>query len=74
MKDKIKHIVAAVFEADEKKINESTIFSDFPTYDSMRFINLLSAIENEFNINIDFEAIQNLTTYKQVEDLILKNS
>jgi len=72
METKIKEIISSVFEVDAATISESTLLSDFVTYDSLRFVNLLAALEEEFNCTIDYEAIQNLKSYKEIVELITK--
>lgn len=73
MENKIKDVMSSVFEVEVTSINESTLLSDFVTYDSLRFVNLLAALEEEFNCTFDYEAIQNLKYYKEIVELISKS-
>lgn len=73
MENKIKEVISSVFEVEETIINDSTLLSEFVTYDSLRFVNLLAALEEEFDCTFDYEAIQDLKSYKEIVELISKS-
>jgi len=72
MRERIFNVIASVFEVDIKKVSVDMKFSDFNTYESIRFINLITAIEEEFDISFDFEQIKDIVKVQQFEDLIIK--
>ncbi len=50
MQEKIIEIMAKVLEVDASELDEDTAIGDIPTWDSLRHIGIISAIEKEFDI------------------------
>ena len=65
--DKVKEIIADAIEVQIAKIEEDTAIGDFPTWDSMGQIIIISALEKEFDIKFDPEVIMDL---EDVGDMI----
>lgn len=57
MKEQIKQIMAAVFETDAGKIPDDASPNTFENWDSLRLINLVTALEEEFEIEFEEEEI-----------------
>lgn len=57
MENKIKALFADILQVDETRIQENTTPDDMPEWDSMNHLNLISAFEDEFAIDIDPEHI-----------------
>ena len=72
MEEKLKKIMASVFEVSEKEINEETSPDSLDNWDSMRQLNLVSALEEEFDVEFDDEEISEMLSYKLVR-LILND-
>jgi len=72
MEEKLKKIMASVFEVSEKEINEETSPDSLDNWDSMRQLNLVSALEEEFEVEFDDEEISEMLSYKLVR-LILND-
>ena len=65
--DKVKEIIADAIEVAVIKIEEDTAIGDFPKWDSMGQIIIISALEKEFDIKFDPEVIMDL---EDVGDMI----
>lgn len=65
--DKVKEIIADAIEVAVVKIEEDTAIGDFPKWDSMGQIIIITALEKEFNFKFDPEVIMDL---EDVGDMI----
>ena len=65
--DRIKEIIADAIEVKVSQIDEDTAIGDFPNWDSMGQIIIISALEKEFDIKFDPEVIMDL---EDVGDII----
>ncbi|MFN8257514.1 MAG: phosphopantetheine-binding protein [Bacteroidales bacterium] len=72
MEERIKNIIAAVFEIEKSKIKNNILLTDIENYDSLRFINFLTALEEEFDCNFEYEEIQNLKSFNEILSYITK--
>lgn len=60
MKDKIQNIFRDVLDNDTLVINENTTFNEIKDWDSTNLIDVLMAIENDFNIKVKIEDAQDI--------------
>ena len=67
IKKTVKHIIAKHLSIEEKKIKDSSNLSDDLGADSLDIVELIMAIETEFDIEIPDQIIENTKT---VEDII----
>jgi acyl carrier protein len=65
--EKVKKIIAEAIEVEVSKIEEDTAIGDFPKWDSMGQIIIISALEKEFDFKFDPEVIMDL---EDVGDMI----
>jgi acyl carrier protein len=72
MKDKIKNIMSAVFDIDKDIIGDDASTTNLENWDSINHMNLVLAIEEEFNIVFDDEEIVQITSLKSIEDTLAK--
>ena len=70
MEDRVKNVMASVFEVDSKSINEITSSDSIDSWDSLKHINLVVALEEEFDITFDDEEILELVTYKLILHMV----
>lgn len=66
MENKLREIMASVFEVSIDDINEDASPDNLENWDSLRQLNLVSALEEEFNIEFDDEEIGEMLSYKLV--------
>lgn len=70
MENKIKQILAEVFEIDVNAINENSDSSNIENWDSLNHMNLIVTLEEEFEVEIDEDEISNLMSYSAISKLI----
>ena len=66
MEDKIKEIMASVFEINAADINDSTTTETVEQWDSLQHINLVVALEDEFGAEFDSGEISGMISYEKI--------
>lgn len=69
MKDKIKSIMASVFEINVSEIGDDASPELIENWDSLRHMNLVTAIEEEFDVRFSDEQIAEMLNL----DLVVEN-
>ena len=64
---KIYQLMSNVFEIPVEEISEDSSLDNIESWDSIRHLNLILAIEEEFGITIPDEEVGNLVNYKLIE-------
>jgi acyl carrier protein len=72
MKNKIKNIMSAVFDIDKDIIEDDASTTNLENWDSINHMNLVLAIEEEFNIVFDDEEIVQITSLKSIENTLAR--
>jgi acyl carrier protein len=67
---KIKEIVAGMFDVQAKDIQGTKPFPEMAKYDSMRALEFLAKLENEFGVTIDPDQLPNMTTVDKATQVI----
>jgi acyl carrier protein len=62
MEDKIKEIIALVLGVNLSMITEKSFNSDFKQWDSLKHINIVMVLDDEFKVNFSIEEISELTS------------
>lgn len=70
MENKIKNVMSTVFEMDLSEINHNSSPDSIDNWDSIRHMNLVVALEEEFNIEFDDEEIGELLNYKLIYNIV----
>jgi acyl carrier protein len=65
--EKIKQVMSAVFEIPIELINDDSSSDNIENWDSLRHLNLILALEEEFNVIIPDEEVGNLLNFKLIE-------
>lgn len=71
--DKVKEIISKQLSVDVKKLTEKTNIAEELGADSLDVVEILMALEEEFNISIPDEEIPNIKTIKNLADYIDAN-
>jgi acyl carrier protein len=66
LKEKILNAMSLVFEVPMNEINEDSSTDSIESWDSLRQLNLILALEEEFGISIPDEEVGNMVNYKIV--------
>lgn len=70
MKDKIKNIMSVVLEVEFDRISDSDDAKSIDNWDSINHMNLIVALEEEFNVLFDDEEIVELTSVRNIYSLL----
>lgn len=68
--ERIKNTMSIVFELSIEEINEDSSIDTLENWDSLRHLNMILALEEEFGISIPDEEVGNLVNFKLVEIVI----
>lgn len=66
-KDRIKQVMSVVFEIPLQEINDDVSTDNLDNWDSLRHLNLILALEEEFGVSIPDEEVGNLVNFKLIE-------
>ena len=67
---KIKQVMSLVFEVPLESIADDASSDNIENWDSLRHLNLILALEEEFGVSIPDEEVGNLINYKLIELVI----
>ena len=65
--DDLKLLIATMLNVDVSTITEDSSMDNFPSWDSLRHMNLVLALEEEFKVTIPDEDAGNITSYKLIK-------
>ena len=68
--DRIKSVMAVVFEIDAKAIPDDAVPGGIEQWDSIRHMNLIVALEEEFDIRFTDDEITDLLSFKLIESIV----
>jgi acyl carrier protein len=63
----LKQVMATMLNVDASTLNEDSSMDNIPSWDSLRHMNLVLALEEEFKVTIPDEDAGNITSYKLVK-------
>jgi|TARA_B100000929_G_scaffold183206_1_gene145103 acyl carrier protein len=69
---KLEEIIANIFELDPSQIKKEMTPADIETWDSLSQLNLISSIENEFQIKFEIDEIFTVLKIGDIYDLLSK--
>ena len=67
----VEDIVAGVFGVDRGGIDESSSPETVEGWDSMGHLNLLAALEANFNVNIDIGDVVEMVSVRKIREILL---
>jgi acyl carrier protein len=66
MEERVKQIMADIFDINPRKINKSTSMNNVDTWDSLKHINLILELEQEFKISLDTKEIESMLSFDDI--------
>ena len=69
-KERIKNVMSAVFEIPEEHIKNDSSPDTIGSWDSLRHMNLIVALEDEFKVELTDDEILDMMNYKSIESII----
>ena len=67
---RIKEVMSSVFDIDVDAINEECSQDSIEQWDSMKHLDLIVALEEEFGITIPLEEVGNMINFKYIKLII----
>jgi acyl carrier protein len=67
---RIKEIIASMFDIQPAEVPDAKPFQQMAKYDSMRALEFLAKLENEFDVLIDPDQLPNMTTVEKTTKVI----
>ncbi len=74
MEEKIRQTMASVFMCEPTQINENTSQDTLPEWDSLRHMNLIVALEEDFGITFTEDEMVEMLSYKLICDAIRRKN
>jgi acyl carrier protein len=74
MRNKIKNVMALVFEIEPSQIPDSSSTSTIDNWDSLNHMNLVVALEEEFNIQFNDDEIIEIISLDAIEKSLLSKN
>ena len=65
--DALKNVMATMLNVDPASIGPDTSMDTVPSWDSLRHMNLVLALEEEFKVTIPDEDAGNITSYQLIK-------
>ena len=69
---KLKSVIAAILEIDENSVDQNTSMDNVESWDSIKHMDLILAIEEEFGVSVPDEEAADLTSYALIK-LVVAN-
>ncbi|MDC3013563.1 acyl carrier protein [Candidatus Marinimicrobia bacterium] len=64
--------IAEVFSVEKNILKLDTMPGDFPEWDSLGHLNLLTSLEEKFNISFDMEETMSIQSINDLKDILSK--
>lgn len=72
MEEKVKKIFSELLGVGESEITDETSYNSFERWDSLKHLEIVSKLEEEFGISIDMDDIIAMNSFRQVVATIQK--
>ena len=73
IENKLKKIISVIFLINENKINDESSNENIKEWDSLKHLSLVLAIEEEFNIRFTNDETLQLTSFKNIVEILKTN-
>ena len=68
--ERIKDVMAGVFGVDSELLNDDSSHDNVDGWDSIKHLDLIVSLEEEFDVTIPMEEVNNLVSYKYIKLMI----
>lgn len=72
MEDRIKNVMAAIFEISADEINDDSSPDNVKSWDSLKHMNLIVALEEEFGVQFKDDEIVEMMNYSLIKLILSK--
>jgi len=70
MEDRVKKIIADILGISPNEIKEDSSPDPLEVWDSLNHMNIMMAVESEFNISLTEEEMMDLMSYRSIVDIV----
>lgn len=70
--ERIKKIFCETLGVSDSEVNDDTAYNSLEPWDSLKHLEIVSNLEEEFNINIDTDDVIDMSNFKKVKEIIKK--
>jgi|TARA_B110001452_G_C15166729_1_gene405604 acyl carrier protein len=70
--EKYKNVFVKTLSIDDAKVNDKLKYNDFPEWDSIGHMTLMSGLEEEFNISIETDDIVDFSSFEKGKEILKK--
>lgn len=67
LEERIKDVMAGVFGIEAASINEDSSQDNIEQWDSIKTLDLIVSLEEEFDVSIPLEEVGNMTNFKYIK-------
>ena len=71
--NRLKEFLVTQFQVGRESITEDLSFGDLPQWDSLGHMSLMAAIEDQFGVEVNADAIADLVNYKAILSFLKKS-
>lgn len=68
--EKVIEIVATTCDVDKSEVNETSTVGDFPAWDSVGHLSILSSVEEAFDISFEPEEMMEMEDVKDIVEAV----
>lgn len=68
--EKVIEIIAGICDVEKSEINENSTIGDFPAWDSVGHLTILSSVEEAFDISFEPEEMMELEDVKDIVEAV----
>ena len=70
LENRIRTVLAQVFDLDEDAVNETTSSETVPQWDSLRHIKVIMLLEKNLNVSIRLDYIPTMSSFSRIRDVL----
>jgi acyl carrier protein len=70
MREEVIELMASVFSVGKAEIDGGVVFGKYPKWDSLKHMNLIVALEQEFNVTFDDEEVTDMLSLDLIIEII----
>jgi len=70
--NKIKSFFCEILGVSESEVNDETAYNSFEPWDSLKHLEFVAKLEQEFNIDIEMDDVIAMENFKKIKEIIGK--
>ena len=70
MEERVREVMAAILGLEEDEIEDDTSLNTVESWDSLKHMNLILALEEEFDVEFSDDQVVELTSYREIRETL----